>query len=282
MTTLASWVTDDDHGVASIYIASDSRLCLIDENDIVVGISGNQYQKTFHSRKTPDVFGVYGVVTHAPELVKRLIPSLAALRDGLPAPERTVSTYAALVAETVGRIGVPGVCRAESFGLIHGFRLAKYEFGLFHVKVTLSPGATKVTSDEVHVKPFEAISCAWATGKPGLVRTQRTDPDKAQRGFSRWHWQTFYDALKAPLDDYSGGAPQLVGIYREGNGMAFGIHFAGERFLNGRPIAGQSVPSDLEWRDGLFQRVDDGCILLLKAQKHGRVLATAKVTPYSV
>jgi hypothetical protein len=68
----------------------------------------------------------------------------------------------------------------------------------------------------------------WASGSPVAERVRREDSETDARGLCRWQWQTFCDAIRARTDPFSGGVPQLVSLYNNGNGrigIEYGLAF---------------------------------------------------------
>jgi hypothetical protein len=83
----------------------------------------------------------------------------------------------------------------------------------------------------------------------------------------------FADALARELDPLSGGAPQLVGLYRIDAGMSFGVLFGGKRYLHGMPVHALAPDSDVLWHNELFERVSGVTRRILPgAQRHGDVV----------
>ena len=62
------------------------------------------------------------------------------------------------------------------------------------------------------------------------------------------------DKISFERDIFSGGAPQLVSLYRVGNANIHGIVWKRKKFLNG--IAGKYFLPTLNWRDRKFQNCD--------------------------
>ncbi len=87
---------------------------------------------------------------------------------------------------------------------------------------------------------------------------------------SRVAFMSFVQALKSGLDPASGGPPQMVGLYRIGNGRRFGIVWKGKGYLAGLPVGHpDSDTDDLEWRNEAFERVSVVTRLRLPgAQRH--------------
>ena len=81
----------------------------------------------------------------------------------------------------------------------------------------------------------------------------------------------FCDALRSKKDLYTGGAPQLVGMYRKGSARAFGIISEGVPYLGGLRASKHYARAVHEWRNEMFERVDPASRQLFEgAQKHER------------
>jgi len=78
----------------------------------------------------------------------------------------------------------------------------------------------------------------------------------AAGGTSRAVFSAFCDALRLGKDPHSGGAPQLVGLYRRGAGITFGIIWEQQKYLLGRAVDRLSTPNTVEWRNALLERCD--------------------------
>jgi hypothetical protein len=75
-------------------------------------------------------------------------------------------------------------------------------------------------------------------------------------GTSRSVFSAFADHLKSGFDPYTGGPPQLVGIYRVGPAKTFGTIWNGRRFLSGMEAIGVSDGRRLNWHNDLFELCD--------------------------
>jgi hypothetical protein len=74
---------------------------------------------------------------------------------------------------------------------------------------------------------------------------------------SRAVFSAFCDSFRSGTDSFSGGAPQLVGLYRKGVGESFGIIYQNARYLFGVPAGpDEAALMALEWRNELFERCD--------------------------
>jgi hypothetical protein len=88
--------------------------------------------------------------------------------------------------------------------------------------------------------------------------------------FSRSVYTGFCDSLISGEDSFSGGAPQLVGLYRNGSGMHFGTILRGKSFYRGLEAVHLSLP-EIEWRNELFERCDSSGKRIEGAQAQPRL-----------
>jgi len=94
------------------------------------------------------------------------------------------------------------------------------------------------------------------SGANSIFQWYRRWQNTELKGTSRSVFSAFCDSIVSGEDCYTGGAPQLVGIYREGTGRRFGIIHAGKRFINGKVIEPTENINSIEWRNSLFERYD--------------------------
>ena len=66
---------------------------------------------------------------------------------------------------------------------------------------------------------------------------------------------SFVSALKGGADRQSGGAPQMVGLYRVENGQTFGIRYERKMYLHGSRVH-PSAAGTVDWRNERFERID--------------------------
>lgn len=93
------------------------------------------------------------------------------------------------------------------------------------------------------------------TGADGIQAAQKVWLRSPGSGTSRTMFSSPCDALKEGVDKQSGGAPQLVGLYRKGNGRSIGVVTRAGAFFQGVPF--RSHPGNaVEWRDELFNPVN--------------------------
>ena len=83
------------------------------------------------------------------------------------------------------------------------------------------------------------------------------------KGTSRAVFSAFCDSIKSGEDNFTGGAPQLVGLYRKGTGKRFGIIYDNKRYLNGKTLEQNENIDTVEWRNCLFERCDGNTMEIL-------------------
>lgn len=275
MTAILAWITKNPgHGFGSLYFASDSRLCFEVTNNGTMRYhpKTDNYQKTFVSQTTPDIFAICGKVGGAHEFLQHTQSVLSAARASVQAPlnEPVLNAYSLDVfnrsVSTLTRHKMPGA----GLIVIHGYRFGTNSFGLTrHEFVNAADRCC------VHSVPFQLSTnggLLWRDGKAAelIERVQTGDREKDARGYSRWFWQTFCDVLLEQLGDITiGGSPQVVGLYNKGNGQVIGVYYKTCLYVSGQPV--NILPEHVtECRDVLFQRVDASGVLVTNAQRHAR------------
>jgi hypothetical protein len=261
MTSLAAWVGVDNHGPASLYIATDSRISW--GQNLGVWDYG---RKAFASERQPAVFGYVGSVLYPSLILSQFVSALdtgamcpTSFDDMLDMLRRTVkATHSTLV--TPERIPFKIVaCGRDGAGMLARFHVATLTWdarsGYSIARSPLPPRSDLVVNEGSGAKAV-AASLRKASGAPA-------------EGTSRAVFTAFARAVNRSDDPNSGGPPQLVGLYRIRSGKIFGVVNRGARYLHGLPIETRSVASDLEWRNQLFERCDGSTGRRLPdAQKH--------------
>ena len=103
----------------------------------------------------------------------------------------------------------------------------------------------KQKSDVVHV---DGSGRGAVTAE--IDRWRKKDrPARTTRGL----FGAFVSAVGSGVDPATGGAPQLVGLFRRDNGRSFGVLFRNQRFLYGMPVHELAPDSELAWRNELFE-----------------------------
>ncbi|MCK1288989.1 hypothetical protein IVB41_34365 [Bradyrhizobium sp. 44] len=271
MTTLAAWSGVDPRGPSSLYLVSDSRISW--------GSYLNRWdagRKLFACKSTPDVFGYVGDVLFPSLMLGQII---AAADDGALFPTgASAEARHAIVAETVkvslgSRFNAPD----RSFAILHGARdgsgmNARFRLWTLTYVASTWTRAAVWTDEELSIdKTQSALHTALGSGGRAVKKQNEDLQYDPQGRTSRAIFWAFCDALKNKADPLSGGAPQLIGLYRTEMGKSYGITYEGHRYYQGLLVPDSAHLNGIEWRDVNFQRVDGATMQVLHgAQRHGR------------
>lgn len=269
MTSLACWVGVDARGPSSAYIATDSRISWPGAGD-PANRSWDFGRKAFAAAATPDVFAYVGDVMFPALLLSQFVTLL----DSSAVPSATYADRFAEL-EKFARIthrSMPQMYRRD-FKIVHCGRDFDSMLSEFHVSVLSWKGTTRTWSRMRLPEPDRSSKLVLAEGSgQDVVKTElATWQAGPHADTSRAVFSAFVDALRSRRDRLSGGAAQLVGIYRIGNGRTFGVVLDGKRYLHGLPVFSRAVSGSLQWRNELFERCDGRTgRRLAGAQRHRR------------
>ena len=274
MTAIIAWSTFDGHGTASIYLASESRLSQPTGGGRAPRVLRDDFRKTFGSRQTPDIFAVCGTVVALQPLIDELCAAAQEERQARAARAQLNSDHVNYSKDIVTRVTarIP-LGRHSGLILFHAYRFGTLDFGLQRIALGLNPAYTRII-----LEPTKGMLYRDGSGREMVEREQTNDPETDARGFSRWFWQSFVSSLQAPTDPSCGGPPQLVGLYREGNAVPYGVHFKEAVFLDGALLKAPPA-QQLEFRDELFQRTLFSGALVDGAQRHARNFPSRNLLP---
>ena len=244
MTSLAAWPGIDSRGLSTLYIVADSRISWPGSSD-----RWEFGAKVFASPLTSDIFGFYGDVLVPSMVLPRLVegPLLNPLSG---AQERHDELVKALrhSADTLP------VARRGAFGILHGGRNGEGMKSTRHLWHTHWSPKQGWSDAPVALDDVSALTIALGSGDRVVTNHQIAARNELGT-FSRAVFTGFCDSLISGEDPFSGGAPQLVGLYRNGSGMHFGTILRGKIYYRGLEAAQLSVPQ-IEWRNELFERCD--------------------------
>lgn len=250
MTSLIAWAGVDSRGPASIYLASDSRISW--ENRGTWDFS----RKLFASTSYPDILGYFGDVLFTSRVLGQVVDLIDA-QSLFTADAEPESKFAAIIMVfKQAHLTYPEGGR-RPFSVFHCSRRGKgmaTRFALFELSWDLTTGwqnkAIPVSSER------SALVVARGSGEKSVLKWL-AQWDKSEVGrTSRSIFSAFCDALASGADAKSGGAPQLVGIYREGSAKSFGVIHKGNRYLHGLCVDSSPWLGSVEWRNELFERCD--------------------------
>jgi hypothetical protein len=267
MTSLASWVGIDARGPASIYIASDSR--------ITWGGPSRKWdsaKKTFCSLRFPIVFGFCGDVFVPTQIVSSIIELID---QGILVLSgdvfRKTSHIKSAIENMQSEMYSPEM---HSYSLLIGFREGEgfRESHFDAARISFDKDASKFTFECIDLyREKSFLIFADGSGSDSIFKYHERWEKSPQGGTSRAIYSAFCDALESKADQLSGGAPQIVGLYRIGPGRLFGVMYKHNLYIGGKPVTADNRVDVIEWRDQLFQRIDPATKELFEgAQEHTR------------
>lgn len=266
MTTLASWVGADSRGPASLYVVSDSRLTWFRDaggGSKTVEATWDNGRKTFAARASADIFGYAGDVLLPSQTIGQitdLIDSGAvSLVDATPERKlewivRSLQTSCDSYPALAGR----------DFSLLYGGRRGsgmECEFFLsvvfFKNGIAEQPEQLEVPSSSGPVTYNDGRQrFAFGSGRDGFEKHWGRWRRSEVGGTSRAVFSAFADHIHSGEDPCTGGAAQLVGIYRLGPARTFGVIWNQRRFLSGMEVIDVGAEKRLNWHNDLFELCD--------------------------
>jgi hypothetical protein len=262
MTTLLSWTGIDTHGPASIYIASDSRISWGD------GKYWNVGRKVFASKTSPEIFGYCGSVTFPIQILGQLIELID---SGLlfVAEDCFVVKLEKIRAKIGESYRSQPISQHDKCEIIYASREGSRMSSTFHAAI-IKVSSAGVFIENCILPKTSGIIASAGSGKLSLQNSYDEwvgpvilDPEGRERT-SRSVFGAFCDALRSEKDPYSGGAPQLIGLYRDGPANSFGIIYNDSRFMNGMEVGQSPYLNNVEWRNNLFERCCGETMKILK------------------
>ncbi|WP_343973734.1 hypothetical protein [Kribbella koreensis] len=259
MTTIVAWAGVDQRKVASVYIASDSRISWGSHQ-------WNQGRKTFAATGTPHIFGYWGDV---------LFPSIAlpTVLDELEAGViRPRGSAFGEIGSSIRRLWNDYPKQEQrDLGIIMATRRRDAMMSVFELAVMTYEAKTDTWHiDDVEMPDRSSRLHIAGTGAYEVRNAENLWQESSHKRTSRAVYSAFAEALAQGKDRNSGGGPQLVGLRRIGPGIRFGIFHQGQRYIAGARIPQASARSaEVEWFNELFERVDGANgRLLTNAQRH--------------
>jgi hypothetical protein len=268
LTTLAGWVGVDSRGPSSLYLVADSRITWLTN-----GVTGSQTgeptwdngRKTFASHTSAEVFGYAGDVLFPTQTVGQiadLIDRGAAPIDGAT-PERRLAWIAKSLEASCKTYPVAA---SRDFSLLYcgrqgeGMTCCFYAFALgFKQGVLATQTPIPIPASSGPLTYFDGKErFAFGSGRDGFKQCWEKWRASEVGGTSRSVFSAFTDHIKSGTDPYTGGPPQLVGIYRAKPAKSFGIVWEQRRFLGGMEVFAVEDEKRLKWHNDLFEICDPG------------------------
>jgi hypothetical protein len=266
LTTLAGWLGADSRGPASLYLVSDSRITWFRDaggGRKIVEATWDHGRKTFACRASAEILGYAGDVllpTQTIGQITDLIDSGAvSLAD--ETPERKLEWIVKSLETSCSAYPKPA---GRNFSLLYGGRqgsgmtcaffafVVEIKDGIAAAPIGLEiPQSSSPLTYEDGQKRF-----AFGSGRDGFREHWNKWRVSEVGGTSRSVFSAFADHVKSGVDPYTGGPPQLVGIYRVGPAKTFGTIWNQRRFLSGMEAIDVSDEKRLNWHNDLFELCD--------------------------
>lgn len=264
MTTLISWLGVDSRGPSSVYLASDSRISWPG------GARWDMGTKIFSAAQKPELFGYCGDVIFPTQVLPKVCEQIDRLSqfsiDALFSQK--VDWVLAAINECISEY--PSYL-LEKFEILYISRVREGREATFHAALITSFPDVSLNAEflELPIESglIERIGSGRASVKNWYSKWQNSDAQRTSRAV----FGAFCDSLDSKADPRSGGAPQLIGLYRKGPPRLFGIIWKNERYRLGMRHSEGDVMDDVEWRNSNFERCDPKSMMVLEgAQKQPR------------
>lgn len=264
-----AWLGVDSRGPTSVYFASDSRISWSNDKK-----NWDTARKLFATQSTAEIFGFTGyallpqvVLTRVCDFIDRGFRVL----PGSHSPENCAIWLKDII-ESQAKAH-PREYLQKDFSILYAVRHGHGMPGraTFHLfRIHWSVNAQSISLNEIHVPAVSGLLLLDGSGTESMKEHEFGWRISDQGNTSRTLFSAFCDSLKSGMDEFSGGEPQLVGLYRTGNANVFGIVTESGSSIEGCLNLPIPLNAKIEWRDNLFQRVTREGKLLKKAQPHSR------------
>lgn len=266
MTSLLAWIGVDSRTPSSIYLVSDSRITWTDPH--FPTRIWDYGRKLFASRKHPEILGYCGDVLFPSQVLGQLIDIIDA--DSLFDLEESPNSKWGKVVTVIQQSFEAYPLKEQGFTIIYCTRENSGLDLVFHMfTLRWDPNKGWTNNQELDLPEKSGIISTFGSGKKFVDIWYSHWNNTREKGTSRIVFSAFCDALHSGGDAYSGGAPQLVGLYRTGCARSFGVIYQGVRYLLGIPVTASNCLDNVEWRNSLFERCDWQTLQRLEdAQSH--------------
>ncbi|MGK0270061.1 MAG: hypothetical protein ACI88H_000696 [Cocleimonas sp.] len=256
MTSLIAWVGVDARAPASVYLASDSRLSWSKISNWDTG------RKLFSSKNKPEILGYCGDVLFPSQKLGQIMEQID--NDLLISEEMSIEEKQLKLFESIkSSFGDLPIAQKRKFDVAYCTRvddLMASEFGFCRFSwCPITGWAYNVIDLPKTSQLIDVLGSGTNSVKRWYGKWKRSDV----KGTSRSVFSAFCDSISSKEDPLTGGAPQLVGIYRKGASKTFGIIFNSCRYFLGDRVNDDLSLNHIEWRNELFERYDGEQLSLL-------------------
>ena len=267
MTTLVAWVSYSATGERpdlpkAIYFASDSR--------ITWGSQARRWdagRKLFSPLAEPHLFGYCGDVVFPSLVLGQVVSAIdnnILFERGMAADERHERILESMKGSFHRRHNAPD----QDFSVLHAFREKSWPSTKFSVWYVDYQTKTKMwTSKKLPIptetKPLIYLGSGRSSAKVFGRQWEASDVG----GTSRSIFSAFCESIEAGSDRLTGGPPQIAGLYMKMGPQTFGSVNNGRLYLHGLEISRGKMLANIEWRDELFQRIDQKTLKPLRGAR---------------
>ncbi|MBG0511069.1 hypothetical protein I3J13_20010 [Agrobacterium sp. MOPV5] len=251
MTSLAAAIARDSRGPTALYLLTDSRITWIEHTE-----RWDAGRKTFGSPVSADVFGYCGDAYFMPMALGQVLSMVACgvINLNTATSEERHSIVLNQLKNSLGRISTK---YASNVTLFHGARDGEGMKSTFRLWRSVYRPAPKSWSDsELPVENRSYLAKIDGTGKATLQKFEAKMNETAASGTSRAAIHAFCKSLKSAEDPFSGGAPQMVGLWRIGSAKQFGYYWQGRFYIAGMECPNSAGRENIDWFNELFERCD--------------------------
>ncbi|MCY3876731.1 MAG: hypothetical protein OXF88_20870 [Rhodobacteraceae bacterium] len=256
MTSLAVALSVDARGPCAMYIITDSRITYT-WNTTIIG-KWDAGQKTFAPTNFPDIFGFCGDAHFPPSAIRQMIDLVN--NNILFHPSDSAKCRHRIAIDVIRSVierttDAPPI---TNFAILHGSRDGEFMTSKFRVWKTQYFSKTDHWKDkELEVAEGTSyLAHLDGSGSATVSKFNKDFQESCAGGTSRAAISAFCRALHSGNDAYSGGPPQLVGMWRKGVAKHFGFIWCGKRYLCGVEVPPDSHFSNVNWFNQRFERYD--------------------------
>jgi hypothetical protein len=251
MTSLVAFIASDSEpenpSPASLYFISDSRRSWGSGKTLV---TIDDCQKLYASSVSPELFGFTGNISFAQAIVELHVKNVETKKNWT----NSYTGFAQLCERANSVLTSRADYSTGGFTIMYGARdfrgKQKAEFRVCllrcdeyknistrHITIPRNSQTARVIIGGTGIYSVEKAAASWTSSTVIMP--------------SRDIFCQFCDSITTDVDPFSGGAPQLAVLYRNGNAEHVGV-FTDAAYVYGKPLQnGQSIPK--QWRNRNFE-----------------------------
>lgn len=254
MTLIAAWIGVDckksGGQISSIYFAADSRFSW---GNTKSSPKYDEGMKVFCSLQHPYIFAYCGDVLFPLHTLERVTYKIDCDLFFEQTDNNFLKKLLSIRTEIESSLmNYPNP--KPSFSILFASRESYYSFHLGEIKSDKG----NISCEEIRLPNKSQIVYIGGSGKSNFksVEKQLMKERNPNEGTSRFCFHCVAKTIKDHDSPTVGGAPQLVGLYRKGNGIIFGIEYERERYILGKRTNFMPEYLHIEWRNSNFERIN--------------------------